>query len=85
MTRRIEYSRDAARTLMRIDKATTRRIRSKVEQLARDPGSLANNVKALRGWPGLFRLRVGDWRVIYTETLVVLLVVKVAPRGSAYD
>jgi mRNA-degrading endonuclease RelE of RelBE toxin-antitoxin system len=30
------------------------------------------------------RLRVGDWRVIYTADLVVLLVLKVAPRGSAY-
>jgi mRNA interferase RelE/StbE len=31
------------------------------------------------------RLRAGDWRVIYTADLVVLLVVKVAPRGAAYD
>jgi mRNA interferase RelE/StbE len=30
-------------------------------------------------------LRVGDWRVIYTEELLVLLVLKVAPRGGAYD
>lgn len=72
---------------MRIDRATSRRIRSKVEQLARDPESLANNVKALKS-PGnerLMRLRVGDWRVIYTADLKVLLVLKVASRGGAYD
>ena len=68
-----------------MDRATARRIRSKVAQLAVDPESLANNVKALKGSDRLMRLRVGDWRVIYTEELLILLVIKVAARGSAYD
>jgi mRNA interferase RelE/StbE len=85
MARRVEYSRDAVRTLSRIDRKTARRIREKVELLASDPESLVNNVTPLKGEPGLRRLRVGDWRVIYTEDLVVLLVLRVAPRGSAYD
>jgi mRNA interferase RelE/StbE len=83
--RRVEYGRDAARTLLRMDRATARRIRSKVAQLAVDPEALANNVKALKGSDRLMRLRVGDWRVIYTEDLLILLVIKVAARGSAYD
>ena len=82
---RVEYSRDAVRTLLRIDRATSARIRAKVDQLAADPAALANNVTALKGSDGMLRLRVGDWRVIYTLDLVVLLVVRVAPRGSAYD
>lgn len=81
----MEYSRVAAKALARIDQASSRRIRAKVEQLASDPGSLTNNVKRLKGSDNLFRLRVGDWRVIYTEDLVVLLVLKVSPRASAYD
>ena len=85
MTLRIEYSRDAAKTLMRIDRATSQRIRAKVGLLASDPAALANNVSELKGGDGLMRLRVGDWRVIYTADLVVLLVVRVAPRGSAYE
>lgn len=83
--KRVEYGRDAARTLLRMDRATARRIRSKVAQLATDPESLANNVKPLRGSDRLMRLRVGDWRVIYTEDLLILLVIKVAARGSAYE
>jgi len=85
VVRRVEYSRDAARTLARIDQATSRRIRGKVQQLAAEPEALANNVRALKGPGGLKRLRVGDWRVIFTETLVVIAVQKVAPRGSAYE
>jgi mRNA interferase RelE/StbE len=85
VVRRIEYSRDAARTLARIDRATSRRIRDKVEQLAAEPEALAANLRALKGPGGLKRLRVGDWRVIFTETLVVISVQKVAPRGSVYE
>lgn len=60
-------------------------IRAKITQYAADPGSLANNVKALRGEPGVFRLRVGDWRILFTETGEVLAIIRVAPRGDAYD
>ncbi len=85
MVRRVEYSRDAARALARMDQATSRRIRGKVQQLAAEPEALANNVRALKGSSGLKRLRVGDWRVIFTETLVVIAVQKVAPRGAVYE
>ncbi len=64
---------------------TSKLIRSKIEQLASDPSSQANNVKALKGEPGIYRLRVGDWRVIYTEEGDILAIIKVAPRGGAYD
>ncbi len=85
MPKRIDYSREAQRTLRHIDQATSRRIRTKVALLASDPSSLANNVTTMKGEIGLKRLRVGDWRVIFTDDLRVLYVVKVAPRGSAYD
>jgi len=85
MPLQVKFSRDAVKTLMRIDRATSQRIRAKVDLLATDPAALANNVTALKGSDGLMRLRVGDWRVVYTADLVVLLVVRVAPRGSAYE
>lgn len=85
MARRAEYCREAVKTLSRIDRATSKRIRRKVDQLATAPAALANNVRALKGGKGLMRLRVGDWRVIYTEDLIILLVLKVSPRGAAYD
>lgn len=85
MAKAVVYSREAAKTLARIDQATSKRIRSKVAQVAADPAALANNVTTIKGAQGLMRLRVGDWRVIYTETLVVLRVERVRPRGSAYE
>lgn len=82
---RISYSKDAVRTLCRMPSNTASLIRSKVEQYAADPASLANNVKALKGSAGIYRLRVGDWRVVFTEDGVVMAIIRVAPRGSAYD
>lgn len=85
MSKRVEYHRDAAKALQGMDRATSERIRGKIRQLALDPVALANNVRALKGDEGLLRLRVGAWRVIYTDELVVLKIMKVAPRSSAYD
>ncbi len=83
--KQIEYARDAAKMLQRIDRATAQRIRNKVRQYGDDPTSLANNVIIMKGSQDLRRMRVGDWRVIFTEDLVVLLVIRIAPRGAAYD
>ena len=60
-------------------------ILSKIEQYADNPASLANNVSQLQGRDGYFRLRVGDWRVIFDENWAVIAVIRIAPRGSAYD
>ncbi len=83
---RIEYSADALMTLRRIPPNLARTIRTKIERLAADPLAPNNNVKALKGRPG-YRLRVGDWRVIYSlrRDVLVVLVLAVAPRGRAYD
>jgi mRNA interferase RelE/StbE len=83
--KQVEYARDAAKMLQRMDRATGRRIRDKIRQYAEDPASLANNVIIMKGGGDLRRMRVGDWRVIFTEDLVVMLVIRVAPRGGAYD
>jgi len=81
----VVYSRDALRALSRMPANVSRLIRSKMEHYTVDPGALANNVKMLKGEPGVLRLRVGDWRVLFTEHSVVIAVIRIAPRGSVYD
>ncbi|ASY67582.1 RelE/StbE family addiction module toxin [Sinorhizobium fredii USDA 205] len=81
----IRYTREALKTLTQIPANVAKRIRSKIEQYASDPASLANNIKALKGLQGTHRLRVGDWRVIFTEDGEIIAIKKIAPRGGAYD
>jgi mRNA interferase RelE/StbE len=82
--RSIAYTSDSIRALGRMPGNAAKRIRGKIAQLAKDPESLASNVKRLRGRPG-FRLRVGTWRVIFDQDTETLTVLDIGPRGSIYE
>lgn len=69
---------------LRKHRAEAARIVSKVEDYAREPASLAKNVKALTGSRAL-RLRVGDYRVVLEETETEIIVTAIGPRGSVYE
>lgn len=79
----ITYTRSAIKTLRRMPANVSARIVEKVEEYAADPAALGNNVTALKGRQGI-RLRVGDWRVIMDDG-VVLAVLEIGPRGGIYD
>ena len=43
------------------------------------------DIKPLQGYPGSYRLRVGDWRILFSYPASdVLLIEKIAPRGEVY-
>lgn len=81
---KIEYTREALKTLRALPRNLQAGIVGKIEQLAANPFE-AINVKKLVGRDG-YRLRVGDWRVIYEVhgDRLVIYVLAVAPRGGAY-
>ena len=58
------YSKEATKSLQRIPRNTARLIREKLEIIAADPYADHPNAKKLPGREG-YRLRVGDWRVVY--------------------
>jgi mRNA interferase RelE/StbE len=74
----------AAAKALRRHRADAARLLDKIEAYATNPATLANNVKALSG-SGAFRLRVGDYRVVFEETESEIIVTKIGPRGSVYD
>ncbi len=81
----VTYTADAIKVLSRMDQVVARRIRSKILALALNPTAPNNSVKKLVGIEG-YRLRIGDWRVIFTlkhQTLTVI-VVRVGHRREVY-
>ena len=80
----ITFSKVAAQTLVRMPRNTAQRVRSKIRQYAVDPASLANNVEAIVGELGAFRLKVGDWRIVFRLAAGVMHVRAMTSRGSAY-
>ncbi|CAA7626496.1 Plasmid stabilization system (fragment) [Candidatus Terasakiella magnetica] len=55
-------------------------------QIAPDPFAVNNNATKLQGRDG-YRLRVGDWRVIYKIEAgqLILRVIEIGPRGGIYQ
>lgn len=76
----ISYTRSAYVDL-RTYRSEERRIVAKIERYART-GS--GDVTQLVGRP-CFRLRVGDFRVIFEESETEIVVIGIGPRGSIYD
>lgn len=79
---RIEYKASVEGDLRRLDREVASRIIGKIEKtLAQESPS----GKPLTGeFEGLFRLRVGDYRVIYLPTREGYLVLRIAHRKDAY-
>ena len=63
--------------LKKLDKPTIKRIISAIEMLP------SGDVKKLRGKDG-YRLRVGDFRVIFDKDGNVLYIIKIGNRGQVY-
>jgi mRNA interferase RelE/StbE len=81
--KQVVFHAPALRTLARIPRNEADRIRRKIYQYADDPSAVKANVKKLQGRAG-FRLRVGNWRVIFDENGDVLDVLEIGSRGSIY-
>lgn len=76
---KVLLSRDAEKYLARLDKQTRGRIIEAIQNLP------AGEVKKLKGIEA-YRLRVGDYRVIFERDsrILTIHVIKIAPRGQIY-
>ncbi|MCE7480760.1 MULTISPECIES: type II toxin-antitoxin system RelE family toxin [Actinomycetes] len=84
MAYEIEVRPAALRALKKIDKRDQSRIQGAIALLAADPRP--PGAKALRGRDGL-RIRVGDYRIIYTvqDSRLLVVVVTLGQRREVYD
>jgi mRNA interferase RelE/StbE len=82
---KLELTPAVVRQLRKLDGSVRRRIVAAIDRLLvtqRPPG-----VKALIGHPGMLRIRVGDYRVVYTvrDEQLVVLVIAAAHRSAIYQ
>ena len=77
--------RQADRALKKLGRVDRIRIAEKIQKLGDNPDDPALDVKRLEGEP-YWRLRVGDWRVIFDrqDAVRIIAIEKIKPRGDAY-
>jgi mRNA interferase RelE/StbE len=82
--RTIVWTHEAAGQFLALSTEVQDRIEAKIDQLAMNPSALANQIKPLKGVRAL-RLRVGDYRVIFTDEGMILMILKVGHRRDVYE
>ncbi len=80
------FSKDARKFIDKQTAQTKQRIRNALLQLAENPFS-NRQVKRLKGTEDILRLRVGDFRVVFSieEDKLVILVISIGSRGDIYN
>ena len=85
MTYNVEISRKALKDLQSLPKREMLRIATEIEDLGRDPRPFGS--KKLAGDEVFYRIRVGDYRIIYEiqNPALVVLVVQIGHRKDIYN
>jgi mRNA interferase RelE/StbE len=85
VTYRIEWRPRARKAFLSLDKPVRRRIGEAVDGLAADPRPAA--AKMITGAHGVLRIRIGDYRVLYTidEGQLIVLVLDAGHRSEIYE
>jgi mRNA interferase RelE/StbE len=81
----ITFARSARKELETLNATLVQRIFPKIEALAKEPRP--KGCRKLRGEKNLWRIRVGDYRVIYTiyDEKKVVDIITVRHRRDAYE
>ena len=81
MQYKIEFDKRAIKFISKQPKPQRERLFKAISILP-----LSGDIKAMQGHPGYFRLRVGDYRVIYTvaNNVLIVRIIEVGNRGDIY-
>lgn len=84
MTCRIEFVRSAAEAYSRLDPVLQRRVDRELHRLRETPRHAG--VIRLQSADQLYRVRIGDLRLLFSveDQILLVLIVKIGHRGSVY-
>ena len=80
----VQLAKDAQADYDDLPATIQARVNAVFERLAQWPN--VSGAKPLRGdWAGHYRIRTGDWRVLFRLVSPVLLVVRIKHRSEVYE
>lgn len=77
----IKYSKQAYKYLKKLHKPKRDQIIKAINKIPDGDG----DIKKMRGIDNVYRLRVNDYRVLYTPEYDILMIIKIASRGDVYN
>ena len=85
MTYTIEIARPAQRQLKKLDPVARKKISRRIDRLTEDPRP-HGVVKLTDASPPLYRVREGQYRVLYTinDDKLIVLVIRIGHRSEVY-
>jgi mRNA interferase RelE/StbE len=80
----INYKRSASEELIQLPSNIAYKVRSAINSLSENPRP--NGCIKLKGSASDYRIRIGNYRVIYTitDTILIVVVIKIANRKDVY-
>lgn len=78
----IKYHKRAIKFINSLPPKERQRIKDGVNKLINTPESC--DIKPLEGYAELYRLRIGQYRIIYTTDNVILFIADIGNRGDIY-
>jgi mRNA interferase RelE/StbE len=80
----IDFEPAALRQFKKLDKGIQARLKPKIRALAENPRP--PDAKKLTGYKNTYRIRVGDFCILYEiyDNILLVLVVKIGPRRHVY-
>ena len=80
----VVINRQPKKMLRQLSGELRERIDESIRRLASEPRP--HGCAKLAGYDDLYRIRVGDWRIVYAleEDRLIVLVLRIEPRGRAY-
>lgn len=87
MTYVIRFKKTAFSELKKLPTNVQLRIDDALKIFGNDPYNRALNIKKLKGYEFLFRLRIGDYRVLYEvhKREVIIFVIRIGHCKDIYD
>ncbi|DAB28768.1 MAG TPA: plasmid stabilization protein [Sulfurimonas sp. UBA10385] len=83
MAYNIEYDPKAIKQLQKMDKSVASKILDGIEEFASNP--VLTKIKKLKTpFDGAYRLRIGDYRVLFYQENELMLISKIAHRKEVY-
>jgi mRNA interferase RelE/StbE len=84
LTYRIELTPKAERDFNSLDGSVRRRIKQRIDSLAENP--FPSGIKKIEGEDELYRLRVGDYRILYQVKgkILLVLIIGIGHRRDIY-